>query len=129
MRAFLNDTPYLFTGSPKWNALALGPTQVMAVTLVYNTQRSGMFYLGGRRFAFRRCRFPLDRAATPEWFVVDLLNNLDHLDAEPGPVLSNLRRRLSDGEFITDQLALEVDGYATRTTKLLLRPLLERFPS
>jgi hypothetical protein len=50
LRAFLNGEPFLVTGPPRWNALGLDATSMFAVTLVYNTQRSGEFRLGSRRF-------------------------------------------------------------------------------
>ncbi|HEX9885799.1 MAG TPA: hypothetical protein VGA70_04895 [Longimicrobiales bacterium] len=70
------------TGPSFWNALRLGTTMVEARPLVYNTTRSGPVELAGRLFELRRLRFP--RQATPEFFVVDLLENRNRagLDAE-----------------------------------------------
>jgi hypothetical protein len=48
---------------------------MFAVTLVYNTRRSGEFQLGGRRFLLRRVYFP--EKPTAEWFIVDLLQHHD----------------------------------------------------
>ena len=68
LRAFLGGEPFLVTGPPYWNALGLGSTAMFAVTLVYNTRRSGEFQLGGRRFLLRRVYFP--ETPTAEWFVI-----------------------------------------------------------
>src|SRR5688500_1422314 len=58
MRSFLDDTPFVFTGPDRWNALGLGSTSLFATALVYITKRSGTFELNGRRFALRRVQFP-----------------------------------------------------------------------
>lgn len=73
LRAFLGTGDFLITGPYVWNALGLGTTQLFAVTVVYNGERTGEVELGGRRFWFRRVRFPKD--PPPEWYVVDLLQN------------------------------------------------------
>jgi hypothetical protein len=73
LRAFLGTDDFLITGPYVWNALGLGTTQLFAVTLVYNGERTGEVELGGRRFWFRRVRFPKDPPA--EWYVVDLFQN------------------------------------------------------
>jgi len=73
--AFLDGTPYVVTGPPRWNALGLGSTALFAHPLVYNTKRTGRFTLGGRTFELRREAFPAE--PTPEWFVVDLLRHAD----------------------------------------------------
>jgi len=75
LRTFLDGSPFVITGSDRWNALGLGATAVLAVTLVYNTKRSGRFVLGGRPYILRRVRFPLRPAR--EWFVVDLIEHAD----------------------------------------------------
>jgi hypothetical protein len=73
LRAFLGSDAFLITGPDVWNALGLGTTQLFAVTLVYNEARTGEVELGGRRYWFRRVRFPKDPPA--EWYVVDLFQN------------------------------------------------------
>ena len=73
LRAFLGTDAYLITGPDVWNALGLGTTQLFSVTLVYNGERTGEVELGGRRYWFRRVRFPKDPPA--EWYVVDLFQN------------------------------------------------------
>jgi hypothetical protein len=88
LRAFLNGERFLVTGPPCWNALDLGSTAMFAVTLVYNTRRSGEFRLGGRRFLLRRVYFPDE--PTAEWFIVDLLQH----HGMAGVALSELREGL-----------------------------------
>jgi hypothetical protein len=88
LRALLRGEPFLVTGPPYWNALGLGSTAMFAVTLVYNTRRSGELHLGGRRSLSRRVYFP--EAPTAEWFVIDLLQHHDMA----GVALSELREGL-----------------------------------
>jgi hypothetical protein len=88
LRALLGSEPFLITGPPCWNPLGLGSTAMFAVKLVYNTRRTGEIILDGRRFLFRRVYFP--ETPTPEWFVVDLLQQHDMA----GVVLSELRHGL-----------------------------------
>jgi len=88
MRRFLRDSPFLLSGSDRWNALGLGSTAVLPVQLVYNRKRTGEFTFGGRRFLLRRVRFPTNPA--PEYFAVDLL--LNHRMA--GASLAQLERGL-----------------------------------
>jgi hypothetical protein len=91
--AFLCRRPFVFSGTDAWNALALGTTQASMVALVYNENRSGLFVLDGRRYQFKRTRFPERPSA--EWFAVDFLNNLDDVvDADPERNLRALRQRL-----------------------------------
>jgi len=73
LRAFLDDTPFVITGPPRWNALGLGSTSMFAAALVYNTRRTGDFLFDGRRFLLRRVLFPENPPL--EWFVIDLLQH------------------------------------------------------
>lgn len=123
MRSFLDDTPFVFTGPDRWNALGLGSTSLFATTLVYNTKRSGTFDFNGRRFALRRVQFP--KKPTPEWFVVDLLENAEKASvsrAELGQALERaLARRAFDGEKLQEMAAL----YGTKSTQALVNAALK----
>lgn len=116
LRAFLKGEPFLVTGPPRWNALGLGATSMFAVTLVYNTQRSGEFRLGSRRFLLRRVYFP--EASTPEWFVIDLLQHHDMA----GIALSELRKGLATlrlGRWDREHLREMAETYGTKATLAL----------
>jgi hypothetical protein len=117
--AFLFRRPFVFSGTSFWNALALGTTQESMVDLVYNENRSGLLRVDGRRYQFRRTRFPATPSA--EWFAVDFMNNLDAIvDAEPARNLAALRRRLNR-DLDPRKFAEALAGYGTRRAKMLAR--------
>jgi hypothetical protein len=118
LRAFLNDTPFVLTGPARWNALGLGSTAVFAMPLVYNTKRSGVFELGGRKFMLRRVVFP--EVAPMEWFVVDLLEHADQAGASRSELAKSLAQALASGRFNRVRLRTMADRYATRATRALV---------
>lgn len=124
MRGFLKDGPFVFTGPERWNALGLGSTAVHALALVYNTKRSGVITLGGRKFNLRRVAFPRD--PSPEWFAVDLLENRDQagvgLEVLEQRLVEALRKRTLNGE----RLVAMANEYGTRETYRLCRDAVER---
>jgi len=115
MRAFLDDTPFVFTGPPVWNALGLGTSAVFATALVYNTKRSGRFVLGGRPFLLRRVAFP--HPAPREWFVVDLLEHAAQAASSREALSPALATALSQGRFDPTQLLALASRYGTRETR------------
>jgi hypothetical protein len=122
MRAFLDDTPFVFTGPDRWNALGLGTTAVFAEPLVYNQKRSGRFVLGGRAFQLRRVAFP--EVPTSEWYVVDLLEHADQAGAARSDVMNALARALEAGRFDRERLRTTAARYASRATRVLLDSVL-----
>jgi hypothetical protein len=122
MRAFLDGSPFVFTGPDRWNALGLGSTAVFAVPLVYNRKRSGTFELGGRRFVLRRVAFPEN--PPPEWFVVDLLEHADQAGAARADLATGLARALAAGTFERDRLRQMAARYGTRNTQTLVETAL-----
>ena len=124
MRAFLDGTPYVFTGPERWNALGLGTTAVFAMPVVYNTKRSGMFDLGGRTFLLRRVAFP--KAPTAEWFVVDLFENAAAAATSPEALAARLADALAAGRFDTERLGAMAERYGSRRTQGLVRGAAQR---
>lgn len=118
MRAFLGETPFVFTGSEHWNALGLGATAVFAAPLVYNTKRSGTFQFGGRRFVLRRVAFPEN--PPPEWFVVDLLEHADQAGASRVDLSASLSQALARGTFSRERLLEMAERYGTKATQALV---------
>jgi len=119
IRAFLCGRPFVFSGTTAWNALALGTTQESMVSLVYNENRSGLLLVNGRRYQFRRTRFPERPSA--EWFAVDFVNNLDAIvDAEPARNLAALRRRLHR-DLDPRKFAEALAQYGSRRARMLAR--------
>lgn len=122
MRAFLDGSPFVFTGPDRWNTLGLGTTAMFAMPLVYNTKRSGTFTLNGRRYLLRRVAFPKD--PPPEWFVVDLLEHADQAGASRTELAEVLARALSRGAFNPDRLRTMAMRYGTKSTQALIRAAL-----
>jgi hypothetical protein len=122
MRRFVEDTPFVFTGPERWNALGLGTTALFATSLVYNTKRTGTFELGGRRFVLRRVAFPENPPR--EWFVIDLLEHADQAAASREDLQATLGRALARGEFDHERLCEMAQRYGTRATQALVRAAL-----
>lgn len=118
LRAFLDDTPFVITGSDRWNALGLGATAVLAATLVYNTKRSGRFVFGGRPYLLRRVRFPLRPGI--EWFVTDLIEHADMAGAARAEIERLLGIALAGRRFDAGRLREAAAEYGTRATRALI---------
>ncbi len=127
LRAFLGGEPFLVTGPPQWNALGLGSTAMFAVTLVYNTRRSGEFQLGGRRFLLRRVYFP--ETPTAEWFVVDLLQHHDMAGVALSELREGLVATLRLGRWDRDRLREMAHTYGTKATLALVEGALRETES
>lgn len=110
LRAFLGTEEFLVTGPYIWNALGLGTTQLFSVTLVYNPERTGEVELDGRRFWFRRVRFP--QPPCLEWFVVDLLQNERRLGEDTSTLDERLVHALRRGRFDRERLREMAAEYA-----------------
>jgi len=119
LEAFLDGTPYVVTGPPRWNALGLGSTALHVRPLVYNTKRTGTYTLAGRTFDLRRVAFP--REVTAEWFVVDLLRNADSVGQDRADLVVNLVKALRVGRFDPRRLLQMADQFADRAVADLVR--------
>jgi hypothetical protein len=112
--AFLKDGRFLLASPNAYNSLGVGTTQLYDKTIVYNHKRHGEFKLGGRKFAFRvKPHFP--RTLTPEFLLVDLVNNLDWLAEAKDDVLKRVMQhaQTSDGP----KLRRAVRDYGNERTK------------
>jgi hypothetical protein len=118
MRAFLDGTPFVFTGPDKWNALGLGTTAVAATTLVYNRKRSGTFRLGRRLFNLRRVEFP--EAPTREWYAVDLLQHAAQAAASASDLGGALVFALARGDFQREELQRMAQRYGSKRTQAIV---------
>jgi hypothetical protein len=123
MDAFLEGSPYVFTGSDFWNALGLGTTAVHAKTLVYNTKRSGELRLGGRPFVLRRVTFPESPPA--EWYIIDLFEHAGQAATSPDQLAVSLERALRVGRFDREQLKAMSSRYGSRRTQKLVSAALK----
>jgi hypothetical protein len=112
--AFLKDGRFLLASANAYNRLGVGTAQLYDKTVVYNHKRHGEFKLGGRKFAFRvKPHFP--KLLTPEFLLVDLVNNLDWLAEAKDEVLRRVRQRAmaTDGP----KLRRAVREYGNERTK------------
>ena len=89
---FLKDRRFLLASPNAYNSLGVGTTQLYDKTVVYNHKRHGNFSLGGRAFDFRvKPAFP--RTLSPEFLLVDLVNNVDRLAESRNEVLARVKDR------------------------------------
>ena len=118
LRAFLGETPFVFTGPPRWNPLGLGATAMFAATLVYNTQRTGDFTFDGRSYLLRRVRFPAE--PPPEWFIVDLLQHHEMAGVALDELEARLTATLRQGRWEAGCLREMANRYGTKATAALV---------
>lgn len=112
--AFLRDKDFLVFSPSSYNALGLGTSQLYNKTLVYNHKRHGLFSFGNRTFDFRvKPRFP--KALTPEFLLVDAVNNLDELAEDKHRVLEMVERKLPG--FDQAKLRQALSDYGSVATK------------
>jgi len=91
---FLKDRRFLLASPNAYNSLGVGTTQLYDKTVVYNHKRHGLFALGGCTFDFRvKPAFP--RTLSPEFLLVDLVNNVDRLAESKNEVLARVKERAS----------------------------------
>ncbi len=123
LRAFLGGSPFVISGPPRWNVLGLGSTAMFAVTLVYNTKRTGEFVFDGRRFLLRRVLFPQD--PPPEYFVVDLLQHHEMAGASLVGLKQGLIATLKEGRWAPGILRDMAERYGTKATLAIVQHCLD----
>jgi hypothetical protein len=121
VRSFLKDDRFLLTSLNAYNNLGVGTTQLYNQRTVYNHKRHGEFKLGNKNFSFRvKPHFP--KKATPEFLLVDLVNNLDTLAEDRQQVLKNVLGKV--GTMDTKKLERSVQEYGNAKSKKIFAPLL-----
>lgn len=121
VRSFLKDNRFLVTSLNAYNKLGVGTTQLYNGKTVYNHKRHGNFNLGGVMFSFRvKPHFPLK--ATPEFLLVDLLNNLDQLAEDSNEVVSKARSKARTMDL--RKLKKTLQEYGSVKAKKMLDPVL-----
>jgi hypothetical protein len=122
VEAFLRDKRFLLASPNAYNSLGVGTTQLYDQTVVYNHKRHGEFQLGGRKFAFRvKPHFP--KSLSPEFLLVDLVNNLDALAEAKSEVLDRVKERAAD--FDGARLRRAVRNYGSVRTRKFFDQLLQ----
>lgn len=122
VRSFLKDDEFLITSPNAYNALEVGTTQLYNKRVVYNHKRHGEFDLGGRKFFFHmKPKFP--KNLSPEFLLVDLVNNLDTLAEDKEMVLSKAKEKA--GKLDLAKLKRTVSAYGGAKAKKVFSSVLE----
>jgi hypothetical protein len=120
VRSFLKDDRFLLTSANAYNSLGVGTTQLYNQRMVYNHKRHGEFKLGNKKFTFRlKPHFP--NKVTPEFLLVDLVNNLEQLAEDHNEVLKNVVCKIR--VMNAKKLERSVRDYGNAKTKKILTPL------
>jgi hypothetical protein len=118
---FLKDNRFLITSPNSYNSLGVGTTQLHNIKIVYNHKRHGKITLGNRSFLFQlKHHFP--KSVTPEFLLVDLVNNIDRLAEDNQSILYKAlgKAQQLDGA----KLKHAVKNYGTLKTQRLFMPVL-----
>lgn len=119
---FLKSDDFLLTSPNAWNALGVGTTQLHNRTVVYNRKRHEDVVLGGRTFEFRRkAAFP--KTATPEFLLVDLVNNLEQAGEDPDLLLGRVLEKAAS--YDPTKLKRAVGKYGSRRARRAFADLLK----
>ncbi|MCX6275359.1 MAG: hypothetical protein NTV09_09135 [Bacteroidetes bacterium] len=122
VRNFLKDDYFLVTSPNDYNSLGVGTTQLYNKQVVYNHKRHGDFKLGGKTFTFlAKHRFP--KKATPEFLLVDLVNNLGKIAEDAELVLKNVLAKVKTMDH--KKLKRTLKEFGSAHTKSLLTPHLQ----
>lgn len=122
VESFLKDHRFLLTTPNVYNSLGVGTTQLYNERTVYNHKRHGEFKLGNKTFQFKiKPHFP--KKITPEFLLVDLVNNLESLAEDSSAVL----KKVADKVEVMDKKKLKhsVVEYGSVKAKKLFAPLLQ----
>lgn len=92
---FLRDNKFLLYSWNQYNSLGVGLTQLYNRVVVLNHKRHGVFKLGNKEFDFRRLSKGFPNELSPEFLLVDLLNNLKLLAEDTFLVKQNIYKCLA----------------------------------
>ena len=121
VRAFLKTDHFVVTSPSAYNQLGLGTTQLYNKRVVYNQKRHGTFPLGGRLMSFER-RLNVPRQLSPEFLLVDVVNELDQLAEDQQLVLSRVRAKAK--EMNPKNLSRAVSLYGKYGTRKMFKEIL-----
>ncbi|HXN20508.1 MAG TPA: hypothetical protein VN875_19385 [Candidatus Binatus sp.] len=123
VRAFLRTDRFVVTSPNAYNQLGLGTTQLYNKRVVYNQKRHGTFQLGNRLVTFER-RLNVPKRLSPEFLLVDLVNELDQLAEDQDAVFSRVRERAK--EMDSKKLSRAVSLYGKYSTQKKFQEILQR---
>lgn len=118
--SFLKDDRFVITSPNDYNALGVGTTQLYNVRRVYNYKRHGEFKLGNRKFQFVMKSY-VPSTLTPEFLLVDLVNNLKNLEEDQPSVLQNVKKKVK--ELDARRLKQMVNYFGKVGTKKIFKEL------
>lgn len=122
VRTFLKDEYFLLTSPNDYNSLGVGTTQLYNTRVVYNHKRHGEFKLGGKTYSFKlKPRFP--KKTSPEFLLVDLVNNLNNTAEDTVVLMENVVQRLRSLNLRKVKRCLK--EYGNVRTKNLLTPAIK----
>lgn len=121
VKEFLRDDPFLLYSWNQYNSLGLGLTQLYNRIVVYNRKRHGLFKLGGKTFDFRRPSRGFPHKLTPEFLLVDLINNLNELGEDTELVKAQVKNNIH--RFNVMKLALYLKKFGKVATKHFFKEL------
>lgn len=116
LKAFLKTDNFLVISPNDYNMLGLGTTQLYNDRYVYNLKRHGESEVGGRKISFRKKRM-LPEKPTPEFLIVDLVNNISTLAEDTVMILKKVRTKVKT--MNQEELLQCVSDYGNAKTKRL----------
>lgn len=123
VRAYLKGRRFLFTGHDHWLLLGLRVTFACDWPWIYNDRIEGERHLG--RFTFRFVRAPFPDEPSPEWFLVDLLNNVIASATSPHEVPSAVMTTACEGRWNLDHLGEMTKVYGNPETQRYVKSVIE----
>ncbi len=122
VKTFLKDDDYLLTSPNDFNSLGFGTTQLYNCLVVYNHKRHGRFELGGQIFEF--CMKPhYPKKVTPEFLLVEFVNNLNQLAEDRVAVRANVKAKLQ--EMSSKRLRTAVKRFSKVSTRNFFKEILD----
>jgi uncharacterized protein DUF6088 len=115
VRCFLRDDHFLLYSWNQYNSLGLGLTQLYNRVVVLNRKRHGLFKLGNKEFDFRRSDRGFPNKLTPEFLLVDLVNNLNELAEDTSYVKERIQKKMA--YFDQAKVLLLANKYGKISTK------------
>lgn len=123
VESFLKEDNFLLYSWNLYNSLGLGLTQLYNQPVVYNQKRHGLFKLGNKTFDFRRPLRGFPKELTPEFLLVDLVNNLNELAEDTVLVKDKIKKSMS--KFNLKRLAYSAKKYGKVGTKYFFENLVQ----
>ena len=121
LQKFLDDDHFVVYGPSMFNSLGLGTTQLYNEKVVFNRKRHGVMNLGGRTYTFYRWK-EAPKKLSKEFLLVEMFNRLDDLSENKDLVVSNLKKKLSEFNFL--KLNNSINRFGTKSTQKKLKSLI-----